>query len=208
MSGFSDILGSIGTGIASFAPTLATMLGGPLAGVAVGELEKVLGLAPASNSDMGSRAQSIADVLAQGKLTAEQIAAIKIAELKHAEIIGQQGIDLAKLNADHQEAGWNADVKDRDSARTRQVALKDQTPAILAYLIIGGFFIILIGQLVALIAFPEAVAAIPSAGWNLIGNLSGYLTAEAKAATAFFFGSSSGSRDKDATIKAQAEAGQ
>lgn len=205
MSGFSDILGSIGTGIASFAPTLATMLGGPMAGAAVGEIEKVLGIAPASNSDLGSRAQSIADVLAQGKLTADQIVQLKLAEQKHSEIIAQQGIDLAKLNADHEAAGWNADVKDRDSARTREVAVKDSTPSRLAYTIVGGFLAITLAQLVALIGWPDAVAKIPAAGWTLIGNISGYLAAEAKAATAYYFGSSSGSREKDATIKAQAE---
>jgi hypothetical protein len=206
VSGFSDILGSIGTSIASFAPTIAGMLGGPLAATGVQELEKVLGISPAASSDLGTRAQSIADALAQGKLTGDQIVQLKLAETRHSEFIAQNNIDLAKLNAAHQEAGWNADVQDRASARERQIAVKDNTPAYLAYSIIGGAFAISIAQLAILVGWGDAVNKIPAQGWLLIGNMSGYLWAEAKAATSYFFGTTSSSRVKDDTIATQAQA--
>jgi hypothetical protein len=212
MEGFTvslgSILSSIGQSVASFAPTIASMLGGPLAGTAVTALEGALGIGSDPKADLATRAGNIAQMLQNAQLTGDQIVAIKAAELHHAELIGQQGIDLAKINADHDAAGWNADVEDRKSARDRQVQMKDQTPAILAYAIIGGAFAISIAQLFVLVGYGDAVNKIPPQGWLLIGNMSGYLWAEAKAATSFFFGSSAGSAKKDDTIKAQAEAAQ
>lgn len=200
-----SILSSIGQGVASFAPTIATMLGGPMAGTAVTALEGALGLNTDPKADLTSRATSIANILQNAQLTPDQVAAIRLAEIKHADDVAKNNVDLAKINADHEAAGWNADVQDRASARSREVAVKDTTPSRLAYTIVGGFLAITLAQLVALIGWPDAVAKIPAAGWTLIGNISGYLAAEAKAATAYYFGSSSGSRDKDATIKAQAD---
>jgi len=197
-----DVLGSIGKGIASFAPTLATMLGGPLAGTAVTAIEGALGINSDSKSSLADRAGSIAQMLQNAQLTGDQIVQMKLAEAKHAEIIGQQGIDLAKINADHQEAWARIDAQDRDSARQREEAVKDNTPSRLAYMIVGGFFVFGIAQVVALVGLPDLVAKVPAAAWAIIGNIGGYLAAEAKAATGYYFGSSSGSAKKDDTIKA------
>src|SRR6185295_15133686 len=68
------------TAISSIAPTLATMLGGPLAGTAVTALESALGLAP------GSGADGVTAAVATG-MTPETIAAVRAADQKHLEII-------------------------------------------------------------------------------------------------------------------------
>src|SRR6267154_2046678 len=124
----------LATSIGSFAPTLATMLGGPLAGTAVSALEQALGL------KQGAGPEAITQVVQAGALTPDQVVAIRAADQKHAEVIGQQGIDLAKLNADHEEAFEKISAADRASARQREIATKDMTPKILAYLIIGFTF--------------------------------------------------------------------
>lgn len=186
----SDILKTLASVVGSIAPTLATMLGGPLAGTAVTALESAFDLAP------GSGADAITKVAQTGAMTPEIITAVRAADQKHAEIIGQQGIDLAKLNADHAAAFAQVNVQDRESARQRQMTLKDQTPARLAYMMIGGFFAICIGQLVAFMGFPDAVAKMPPAAWAIVGNISGYLAAEAKAATSFYFGDTQASKTK------------
>jgi hypothetical protein len=51
-----------------------------------------------------------------------------------------------------------------------------------------------------MMVWPDAVAKIPPQGWLLVGNISGYLANEAKQAAAFYFGSTAGSQNKDATI--------
>jgi hypothetical protein len=195
----NDTFKSIATALGSIAPTLATMLGGPLAGAAVTALEGAFNLAPGSGPD------AITNVMQTGAMTPETIAAVRAADQKHAEIIGQQGIDLAKLNADHEASMAKIDTDDRDSARKREMDVKDRTPAHLAYMIIGGFFAVAIAQLVALMGWPEVAAKIPPQGWVIIGNISGYLAAEAKAAASYYFGSSSGSERKTELL-AQADA--
>lgn len=100
--------------ITSIAPTLATMLGGPLAGTAVTALEGALGLSQGAGID------GITQVV-QGNLTPEQIGSIRAADQKHAEIMSQQQIDLQKMNLDYQTAIVNADVADVSSARDANV---------------------------------------------------------------------------------------
>lgn len=178
------------TAIASIAPTLATMLGGPLAGTAVIAIENAFGLAPGAGID------GITKVVQSGNMTPEIIAKVREADQRHAEVMGQQGIDLAKLNSDHALAQENMAAGDRDSARKREISVKDRTPAHLAYMIIGGFFAVSIAQLIALMGFGDQAAKIPPQGWLLIGNISGYLAAEAKAAASYYFGTTSGSDRK------------
>jgi hypothetical protein len=129
-------LKSIATAIGSFAPTLATMLGGPLAGTAVSALEQALGLQKGAGPD------AITQVV-QGGLTPEAIAAVRAADEKHAEAMGQQKVDLAKINADFDIAFAKIGADDREGARQRQVEVKDHTPEILAYGTTTGFFGIL-----------------------------------------------------------------
>lgn len=189
-----DIKAALG----GIAPTLATMLGGPLAGAAVGALVDAFGLKP--SGDQAKDLGAITAVVQDGKMTPEIIAAVRAADQKHAEVMSQQGIDLAKLNAAHEEAQDKTAAGDRDSARRREMELKDKIPAHLAYMVIGGFFVVALAQLIAFIGWPEQVTKIPSQAWVIIGNISGYLAAEAKSAAAYYFGTTSGSRAKDETI--------
>jgi hypothetical protein len=185
--------------LSSVAPTLATMLGGPLAGAAVTALEGAFGLAPGSGVD------GITKVVQDGGMTPEIIAAVRARDQEHAEKMQQMGIDLAKLNADHEQAMGQQAMEDRKSARDREVAVKDRTPAHLAYMIIGGFFGVAMAQLVALMGWPDVAAKIPPQGWVIIGNISGYLAAEAKAAASYYFGTTQDSGRKTELI-AQADA--
>lgn len=187
----NDTLKTLATSLGSIAPTLATMLGGPLAGAAVTALEGAFGLQP------GAGADGITKVVQSGGMTPETIAAVRAADQKHAEVIGQQGIDLTKLNADHEQAMEQTAASDRSDARKRQIATGDRTPAHLAYLIIGGFFGVALAQLVALMGWPDVAAKIPPQGWVIIGNISGYLAAEAKAAASYYFGTTLGSSEKN-----------
>lgn len=194
----NDTFKTLATALTSVAPTLATMLLGPMAGAAVTALEG------AFNLDPGSGADGITKVIQAGGMTPEIMASVRAADQKHQEIIGQQGIDLAKLNADHEQAMEQVRAGDRDSARKREVDTKDRTPAHLAYMIISGFFGVALAQLVALMGWPEIAAKIPPQGWVIIGNISGYLAAEAKAAASYYFGTTQDSGRKTELI-AQAE---
>lgn len=103
---------------------------------------------------------------------------------------------ILKITVDAEQAIYEAEVKDRDSARNREVQIKDNTPRRLAYILIGGFLGVSVLQLVALMFFPTEAASIPPQGWLLIGNISGYLANEAKQAGGYYFGTSQDSGRK------------
>jgi len=178
--------------IATIAPTLATMLGGPLAGTAVAALAAALGLSPGSTQD------DITKVVQSGAMTPETIAAIRQADQKHAEIMGQQGIDLAKLNADNAAAIAATDEQDRDSARQREIKAGDSwTPRTIAAVFIVGYF--------AVQAF-LLQNIIPAEMREIVMRTLGTLDMGLGLILGYYFGSSSGS-DKKNEILADAVKG-
>lgn len=102
--------------LTSIAPTLATMLGGPLAGTAVTALESVLGLSAGSGTD------AITKVFQTGAMTPDQVAAIRATDQKHAEIMQQQQIDIIKINNDYQSSIIKSDTDNVISARNSNVS--------------------------------------------------------------------------------------
>ena len=86
----------------SIAPTIATALGGPLAGLAVNAVSSALGIDPSK----------VEETIASGKLSADQIASIQQAELGLKARAQELGLDFAKLAVD-----------DRKSARELQATI-------------------------------------------------------------------------------------
>lgn len=120
----------------TIAPTIATALGGPLAGLAVNAVSSALGIDP----------DKVNDTINSGKLTADQIASIQQAELA--------------LKAKAQELGLNFEqlaTQDRKSARDMQTATRSMIPPILAIMVTIGFFGILIGMMTGHVTSGEAL---------------------------------------------------
>lgn len=162
------------------APTLALGALGPFGPLAAGLLSSALGT-PAGDDKAAETALLAA--------TPDQLLALKKAENDFTVQMKTLGIAEEKLSFD-----------DVASARTMQTATRDPTVDRLAWLVIGGFMVICVVQLVGLLGWADQVNKVPPQGWLLIGNMSGYLAGEAKAAGAFFFGTTAGSQSKDATI--------
>ena len=106
------------------APTVASALGSPVAGMAVGALESALGM---SGDDVQKTIET-------GKLTGDQVAAIQQAELALKAKAQELGLDFAKLGNE-----------DRASARQMQQNVKSWVPPFLAIAVTLGFFGILVG---------------------------------------------------------------
>ncbi len=104
------------------APTIASALGGPLAGLAVSAVSKAIGVSQEDARDM----------LDKATMTPEQLAQIKQAELDLQKQAQSLGLDFEKLAVD-----------DRKSARDMQASTKSWVPPILAFSITLGFFGIL-----------------------------------------------------------------
>ena len=110
-------LGKFGGLIGAIAPTIASAIGGPVAGLAVKALSSALLGHPDGSEDDINAALSSA--------TPEQIAAIRKADNDFKVQMKSLDIDLAKIAAD-----------DRNSARQMAIVTHDLTPRILAVVIV------------------------------------------------------------------------
>ena len=124
-----DILKTFGPLIGSVAPTIATALGGPVAGMAVKAISGAL------FGHDGARKDDIMTALANP--TGDQLAALKKIDADFAVQMKALDIDLERIAAG-----------DRDSARDMQKETRDWIPLVLAVSVTVGFFAILIYMLV------------------------------------------------------------
>lgn len=153
----------------TLAPTVATALGGPLAGMAVQMLGSALGVPDATK-------EKIEAALTSGTLSGEQIAAIKQAEIDLKVKLRELDIKVDEIAA-----------ADRNSARQMQVASRSWVPAALTCITVGGFFILLVGA---------AMGKFVLTGSDVMMLLLGVLARETAGVYQFWFGSSSGSQRK------------
>ena len=104
------------------APTVASALGGPLAGVAVTALGELFGVAEPTQDKIKALIES-------GQMTGQQIADIRALELKLKGEEAERGFKYAEL-----------EVKNVESARSMKVATGSIFPEILSAFITIGFF--------------------------------------------------------------------
>ena len=147
------------------APTIATALGGPLAGMAVSAVSKAIGV----DED------KVQDLITSNKMSAEQIAQVKVAEIELQKQAQELGLNFAKL-----------EVEDRKSAREMQATTRSIVPPALAAIITVGFFGILI-----MMMFGKVDGNNPTI-LMMLGSLSTAWTG----IIAYYFGSSAGSQAK------------
>lgn len=174
---------SVATGvIGTVAPLLGTALGGPLGGMAGGLLAKWLGKKdPNSGTIIPATIKEIEAALAGG--SPETMVALKQAENELTEHMKALEISEEQLT-----------YADTDSARKREIAVKDYTPAILAYALTVGFFT-LIGALLKI--------DVPADNKAIIYSLVGTLGSSWGLAIGYYFGSSRSSSQKtDALVTA------
>ena len=148
------------------APTIATAMGGPLAGMAVSAISKAIGV---DEKDVG-------DLINNNKLTADQIAQVKLAEIELQKQAQDLGLNFEELA-----------VSDRKSAREMQVATRSWVPPLLAGSVTMGFFAILGGMM-----FGRMSVADNTALTMMLGSLGTAWTG----IIAYYFGSSAGSQAK------------
>ncbi len=154
--------------LSSIAPTLATAVGGPLAGMAVKTIAGAL---------LGDENASQADVeAALMGATPSDLLKLKEADNTFKLEMEKLGVDLRRIAAD-----------DRANARQREIQTKDNAPKVLSTVIVVGFFAAL-----ATIAFVD----IPVGAQQPVSILLGALTAMLTQVGNYYFGSSAGSAKK------------
>ena len=159
----------------SIAPTVASALLGPLGGMAVAGLGKILGIDNATTQD-------ITKAITDSKITPDQLAQIKQLELQLQNDEAERGFKYKEL-----------EFKDIDSARKMQMETHSWVPAVLAMLVTLGFFGILIFLVINSAYKPTEplLVMLGSLGtsWTMI--------------VGFYFGSSRSSQAKDALLAAK-----
>lgn len=163
-----DLLSKFGPLLGQVAPSIATALGGPLAGVAVRTLSSALFGHEDGTEEQISEAMSNA--------TPDQLAAIKKVDADFKVQMKSLDIDLERIAAG-----------DRDSARQMQRETRDWTPKALAFFITFGFF----GALVWILIF-----GIPKNGTEVLLMMLGSLSTSWTGVVQFYYGSSAGSKAK------------
>lgn len=160
--------------VRTVAPTIASAVGGPLAGMATRAISEAL-LGKPDGSE-----QELADAAA--KATPEQLLALKNAENDFAVKMRELDIDLERIAN-----------QDRDSARNREVQTKDWTPRVLAGLITVGYF----GALFYMLrnGLPQ------HGGSEAMLVMLGTLGTAWGGVVAYYFGSSAGSKAKDEAMR-------
>ena len=164
----TDFFKQAGGILAALAPTVASVLGGPLAGMATTAIIGALGLAPDASKDQVM--QAIAGATPEQLIKLKEVEAQLILDLKKLDV------DLEKVSADN--------TKD---ARAREVATKDWTPRVLAFSIMALY----IGVQAYILGY-----VIPEASVNIVMRSLGTLDAAVGLVLGYYFGSSVGSAHK------------
>jgi hypothetical protein len=157
----------------TLAPTVATALGGPLAGAAVTALGSVFGVSAPTVDKIGQ-------IFQDGQLTADHLAEIRKLELQYQNDEKERGIKYAEL-----------EFKDRDSARQMAAQTHALTPSILTWIVVASFLTIEGGMLLGIDVHVDDI---------VLGRILGTLDTSLGLVLAYWFGSSSGSHQKDVLI--------
>jgi len=154
--------------VRTVAPSIATAVGGPLAGMATRAIsEALLGKPDGTEAEL---------IDAAAKASPDQLLALKKAEQDFAVRMRELEIDLQRI-----------DAADRSSAREREVKTGDWTPKALAGAVTLGFF----GVLGYMIAY-----GLPTQGGEALLVMLGTLGTAWGGIVSYYFGSSAGSKEK------------
>ena len=160
----------------TIAPTVASIFGTPLAGAGVSVLLNAIFPDDDNASLTTAQAEEKLATAVRNGLTPEQYVALKQADLAFQQHCADVGVKLEEIAA-----------TDRDSARKREIAIKDRTPAVLAAIVCLGFFGIL-----GVMAFFVLPLENKDALLLMIGFLGGSFTS----VVSYYFGSSPGQQQR------------
>ncbi|MBC7908586.1 MAG: hypothetical protein H7Y60_17795 [Rhodospirillaceae bacterium] len=160
---FANALGVLGR----VAPTIAGMIGGPFAGMAVQAIETAFGLPATGDKDAALKAVANA--------TPEQLQALKAEDNRHAEAMEELGVRRDQLG-----------VEDRKSSRDMQVQTRSWVPGTLAIAMTFGFF----GLLGWLVSHEP-----PQGSRDILNIMLGALGTGWAGMLSFYFGSSKGEHE-------------
>lgn len=124
----------------TIAPVLGTALAGPLGGAAASFMADKLGLEEKT-------VEAVSEALQSGRMTPDQVAGVKLAELEFQKFLGDNRIKLEEVHA-----------ADRADARKMQATSKSMVPAALSFLVTLGYFGVLLGMMMGKLVVQDSQA--------------------------------------------------
>jgi|APGre2960657505_1045072.scaffolds.fasta_scaffold15568_2 hypothetical protein len=161
--------------LGTIAPTLASALGGPLAGMAVKSIADVLGLS-------NDKPEEVYNEI----INANPETLLKLKELETNFKIQMKKLEVDVLSLEN---------NDRDSARNREINTKDNTNKYLAYIVITLYCVIQLGLVFSGIDIPSEMREIIIRAFGTLDAIIGMIFG-------YYFGSSNGSFMKTKQIHA------
>jgi len=168
--------------VASLAPTVASAIGGPLAGMAVTALESVFGITPGPEETVEQRQGTLASAIAGA--TPEQLQAVRKADQDFQ-------VKMAELGFKNQEAIAALRIEDVQGARALLTATKSWVPAALTVVLTVGVFV-----MVGLMFF----SAVPPDNKEAFYTMLGSITTAWLISVHFWFGDTLASGEKTKII--------
>ena len=172
--------------VGNIAPTLGTMLLGPLGGTAVSVLSNIF-----LGKENGSESEVSAAVLAG--MTPDKIVEMKRIDKEHELKMTQLNIDLVALNQTL-EIAYVDDTKDARKYQSNNtfwlgIAILMLFSITMAMSLYGAYQILLGGITIKDVSVVAAIS-------GFIGSIIGYIASSAQQVIGFFYGSSAGSKQK------------
>jgi hypothetical protein len=160
--------------LVKLAPLLGSAIAGPFGAIAASFIADKLGVPEKT-------VQAVSDALSADKLTPDQVAQVKLAEIEFKKWMDDNQLKREQLVFD-----------DRKSAREMQISTKSVTPSVLTWIVVVLCLsfegLMLFGQM------PKPASEI------VLGRVLGTLDGALMMVLAFWFGSSNGSQNKDAML--------
>lgn len=174
--------------IKTIAPIAGTLIGGPLAGVAIKAIGDAIGMEAPTQ-------ERIVEAIKGGSLSPDQVAAIRQAD-------AALKVKLRELDLDEKKIEQQAEkmyVDDTDNARKAHAG--DRGVYWLGIAVLATFAIVMVASMYGCYQILTDGLKIKDVGivaavFGFLGTVVGYVAANAQQVVSYFFGSSRGSQDK------------
>lgn len=170
------------------APVAASLVGSPMAGMAIKVIGEAIGIAEPT-------AERVASAIESGSLSPEQVVAIRTADAALKVRLKELGIDEKKIDAEVEKA-YLADTQD-----ARRVHAGDRGVFLLGIAILLIMLIDVIATFALVYAILTGGISVKDVGlvaavFGLLGTLNGYVAANAQQVISYYFGTTRGSMEK------------
>jgi hypothetical protein len=180
--------------IGRFAPTVAGLIGGPAAGVAMSGLCSILKLEPSPEN-----AKKVAEAVAAGTLTGEQLVELRKLESDAKTQLAKMGMDYDLEKGElvfKTEQAYLADVEDARKANANNKGTFWMGVCILGVFAVLMALVLYMCYRILLGGLPMKDPSVVAVVFTLIGTIVGYAASNAQTVVNFEFGTSRGSSDR------------